>query len=36
MNDCLIVYIKKDIIRIINKESIMQWFQNIKPRKKQL
>ena len=36
MNDCLIVYIEKDIIRRIDKESIMQWFQNMKPCRRQL
>ena len=36
MNDCLIVYIEKDITRRIDNESIMQWFQNMKPCRKQL
>ena len=36
MNDCLIVYIEKDITRRIDNESIMQWFQNMKPCRRQL
>ena len=34
LNDCLTVYIKKDIARRIDNESIMQRFQNMKPRRK--
>ena len=36
MNDCLIVYIEKDIARRIDNESIMQQFQNMKHRRRQL
>ena len=36
MNDCLTMYIEKDITRRIDNESIMQWFQNMKPCRRQL
>ena len=36
LNDCLTVYIEKDIVRTIDNESIMQRFQNMKPCRKQL
>ncbi|KAL4653987.1 hypothetical protein ACB092_01G345500 [Castanea dentata] len=36
LNDCLTVYIEKDITRRIDNESIMQRFQNMKPRRRQL
>ena len=36
LNDCLTVYIKKDIARRIDNESIMQRFQNMKPCRRQL
>ena len=36
LNDCLTVYIEKDIARRIDNESIMQRFQNMKPRRRQL
>ena len=36
MNDCLIVYIEKDVICSIDNETIMQRFQNIKTRRRQL
>lgn len=36
MNDCLIVYIKKDIACSIDNETIMQRFQNMKTRRRQL
>ena len=36
LNDCLIVYIEKDIARRIDNESIMQRFQNMKSRRRQL
>ena len=36
MNDYLIVYIEKDIARMIDNESIMQQFQNMKHRRRQL
>ena len=34
LNDCLIVYIEKDIARRIDNESIMQRFQNMKLRRR--
>ena len=36
LNDCLTVYIEKEIARRIDNESIMQWFQNMKPCRRQL
>ena len=36
MNDCLVVYIKRDIVCRINNEDIMQQIQNMKHRTKQL
>ena len=36
MNDCLIVYIKKDVACSIDNETIMQRFQNMKTRRRQL
>ena len=30
MNDCLIVYIEKDVVCSIDNETIMQRFQNMK------
>ena len=36
INDCLIVYIKKDIACSIDNETIMQRFQNMKTRRWQL
>ncbi|XP_024178590.1 zinc finger MYM-type protein 1-like [Rosa chinensis] len=36
MNDCLIVYLEKDIFNSIDNESIIQRFQNIAPRRGQL
>ena len=36
MNDCLIVYIEKDIACSINNETIMQRFQKMKTRRRQL
>ena len=36
MNDCLIVYIEKDVACSIDNESIMQRFQNMKTRRRQL
>ena len=36
MNDCLIVYIEKDVACSIDNETIMQRFQNMKTRKRQL
>ncbi|XP_024164619.1 zinc finger MYM-type protein 1-like [Rosa chinensis] len=36
MNDCLIVYLEKDIFNSIDNESIIQRFQNMAPRRGQL
>ena len=36
MNDCLITYIEKDIFKTIECEEIMQQFQNMKIRRRQL
>ena len=36
MNDCLAVYIEKDIVCRINNEDIMKQIQNMKHLKKQL
>ena len=36
MNDCLIVYIEKDVPCSIDNEIIMQRFQNMKTRRRQL
>ena len=36
MNDCLVVYIEKDVACSIDNETIMQRFQNMKTHKKQL
>ena len=36
MNDCLTVYIEKDIAHTIDNEPIMQRFQNMKPCRRQL
>ena len=36
MNDCLVVYIEKDVTCSIDNETIMQRFQNMKTRRKQL
>ena len=36
MNDCLIVYIEKNVACSIDNEIIMQRFQNIKTRRRQL
>ena len=36
MNDCLMVYIEKDVTCSIDNETIMQKFQNMKTRKRQL
>ena len=36
MNDCLIVYIKRDVACSIDNEIIIQRFQNMKTRRKQL
>lgn len=35
MNDCL-AYIERDIACTIDNEDIMQWFENMKPNRKQL
>ena len=36
MNDCLIVYIEKDVICSIDNETIMQRFQNMKTCRRKL
>ena len=36
MNDCLIVYIEKDVTCSIDNETIMQRFQNMKTRRRKL
>ena len=36
MNDCLVTYIKNDVCDRIDNELIMQRFQNIKSRWRQL
>ena len=36
MNDCLIVYIERDVACSIDNETIIQRFQNIKTRRRQL
>ena len=36
MNDCLMVYIEKDVVCSIDNETIIQRFQNMKTRKRQL
>ena len=36
MNDCLMVYIEKDVACSSDNETIMQRFQNMKTRKRQL
>ena len=35
MNNCLVVYIERDVTRRINNEDVMQQFQNMKHCKKQ-
>ena len=32
----LVVYIEKDVACCIDNETIMQWFQNMKTRRRQL
>ena len=34
MNNCLVVYIERDVVCSINNETIMQRFQNMKTRRK--
>ena len=36
MNDCLIVYIEKDVACSIDNETIMQRFRNMKTHRRQL
>ena len=36
MNDCLIVYIEKDVACNIDNETMMQRFQNMKTHRRQL
>ena len=33
MNDCLVAYIEKDLVRSIETEDILVRFQNMAPRK---
>ena len=36
MNNCLVVYVERDVAYSIDNETIMQRFQNIKTRRRQL
>ena len=36
MNDCLVMYIKRDIVYSIDNKTIMHRFQNMKTRRRQL
>ena len=36
MNDCLVVYIERDVTCRIDNETIMQRFQNMKTCKRQI
>ena len=36
INDCLVVYIERDVACNIDNETIMQRFQNMKTRRRQL
>ena len=36
MNNCLVVYIEKAVARSIDNKTIMQRFQNMKTRRRQL
>ena len=36
MNDCLVIYIKRNLVCNIDNETIMQRFQNMRTHKKQL
>jgi len=36
MNDCLVTYIENDIFKTISNEKIMQRFQGMKIRRRQL
>ena len=36
MNDCLVVYIEKDVACSVDNETIMQRFQNMKTCRRQL
>ena len=36
MDDCLVVYIEKDVACSIDNKTIMQRFQNMKTRRRQL
>ena len=35
-NDCLVMYIKRDVVCSIDNETIMQRFQNMKTCRRQL
>lgn len=36
MNDCMVMYIEREIFRTITKETIMESFQNIRKKKMKL
>ena len=36
INDCLVVYIEKNVVCSIDNETIIQQFQNMKTRRRQL
>ena len=36
MSDCLITYIEKDIFDSVDNEKILQFYQNMRPRREQL
>ncbi|KAM7474856.1 hypothetical protein LguiB_022099 [Lonicera macranthoides] len=33
MNDCLVTYIEQEVFNNINKEEVLQYFQNMKNRR---
>jgi hypothetical protein len=36
LNDCLVIYVERDVLDSVNDELIIQRFQNMKPRTGQL
>ena len=36
MNDCLITYVERDIFDSVDNEKILQFYQNMRPRREQL
>ena len=36
MNDCLITYVERDIFDSVENEKILQFYQNMRPRREQL